>query len=101
MGGSIGNHFVCVSGKNSLFNRYRDSYRNKFRFFFTFQWIGGFVTFLFPQLKAAQKEKILPYHLFFGMTGFVLAIAAALLGLCEKAVLYVDIFGFLSSSNVQ
>lgn len=34
----------------------------------------------------------MPYHIFFGMTGFVLAIAAALLGLSEKATLYVCIF---------
>lgn len=57
----------------------------------TFQWIGGFVTFLFPQLKAAQREVIMPYHIFFGMSGFILAIAAALLGLSEKAGLYVHI----------
>lgn len=50
-----------------------------------FQWVAGFVTFLFPQLKAAKREAIMPYHIFFGMSGFVLAIAAALLGLSEKA----------------
>lgn len=42
----------------------------------------------------------MPYHIFFGMSGFVLAIAAALLGLSEKAGLYVDII-FTFSHNIS
>lgn len=53
---------------------------------FALQWLGGFISFLYPQLKAAQREQILPYHVFFGMSGFVLAIATTLLGLGEKAI---------------
>lgn len=52
---------------------------------FVCQWIGGFVSFLFPQVRAPLKEAIMPYHIFFGLTGYVLAIAAALLGISEKA----------------
>lgn len=43
------------------------------------------MTFLYPQLKGVQKEKILPIHIYFGLTGYILAIAAALLGISEKA----------------
>lgn len=55
-------------------------------FTFIAQWIGGFVSFLFPQLKVEYREKILPYHVFFGMTSFVLATTATVLGLAEKAI---------------
>lgn len=50
-----------------------------------FQWIGGFVSFLYPQMNVPQREAFMPIHIFFGMAGYVLAIAAALLGLSEKA----------------
>jgi len=51
---------------------------------FVFQWIGGFVTFLYPQVRAPLKETIMPFHIYFGLTGYVLAVAAALLGISEK-----------------
>lgn len=43
------------------------------------------VTFMFPVLKAQIRSAYLPVHVYFGVTGFVLATAAALLGLTEKA----------------
>lgn len=52
---------------------------------FEFQWIGGFVTFLYPQLRGSYKSTLLPYHIFFGLLGYVLEVIAALLGLSEKA----------------
>lgn len=52
---------------------------------FVAQWIGGFVSFLFPQVRAPLKEAIMPYHIYFGLTGYILAVAAALLGISEKA----------------
>jgi len=51
---------------------------------FVLQWIGGFVSFLYPQVRQPLKETIMPLHIYFGLTGYVLAIAAALLGISEK-----------------
>lgn len=52
---------------------------------FSLQYVVGFATFLFPQLKEPIRETVMPIHIFFGLLGFVMAIAAALLGLSEKA----------------
>lgn len=51
-----------------------------------FQFLAGFISFLCPVLPNKQREKYVPVHVFFGLAGFVLAIAAALLGLCEKQI---------------
>lgn len=51
---------------------------------FVLQWTGGFVSFLYPQVRAPLKEAIMPFHIYFGLTGYVLAVAAALLGISEK-----------------
>lgn len=51
---------------------------------FVCQWIGGFVSFLYPQVRTPLKETIMPFHIYFGLTGYVLAVAAALLGISEK-----------------
>lgn len=55
---------------------------------FSFQYVVGFVTFLFPQLKDPIKETVMPIHIFFGLLGFVMAVGAALLGLSEKALFH-------------
>lgn len=47
--------------------------------------MGGFVTFLFPQLRGSTRAAVMPYHIFFGFVGYMLAVVAALLGLAEKA----------------
>lgn len=52
---------------------------------FSMQYVIGFVTFLFPELKMPIKETVMPAHVFFGVLGFVMAIGAALLGMSEKA----------------
>lgn len=51
-----------------------------------FQFLAGFISFLCPVLPNKQREKYVPVHVFFGLAGFVLAISAALLGLCEKQI---------------
>lgn len=51
----------------------------------SFQWLGGLFSFLIPMISMPMREKMMPYHVFFGISGYVLAIAAALLGLAEKA----------------
>lgn len=43
------------------------------------------MTFLFPQLRDSYKSTIMPYHIFFGLLGYAMAVVAALLGLSEKA----------------
>jgi len=54
--------------------------------FFVLQWLGGFFSFLYPIISAQQRESFMPTHIYFGLAGYIMAIAAALLGLCEKAV---------------
>lgn len=56
---------------------------------FGLQWIGGFFSFLYPLISAPQREAIMPLHIYFGLTGYILAVAAALLGLSEKAFFHV------------
>lgn len=51
---------------------------------FLCQWVAGFVSFLYPQIRAPLKEAYMPLHIYFGITGYVLAVAAALLGISEK-----------------
>ncbi|XP_055373336.1 plasma membrane ascorbate-dependent reductase CYBRD1 isoform X2 [Condylostylus longicornis] len=53
---------------------------------FAGQWVGGFVAFLLPGMKESLKATIMPFHVYFGLFGFVLAIASALMGLTEKAI---------------
>jgi cytochrome b-561 len=52
---------------------------------FACQYVGGFVSYLYPGLRQNVKETYMPIHIFFGLCGFILSIAAALLGLSEKA----------------
>ncbi|CAD7082868.1 unnamed protein product [Hermetia illucens] len=52
---------------------------------FACQWLGGFVSYLLPGMRQVYKEAYMPVHIFFGLFGFVLAVASALLGLSEKA----------------
>lgn len=52
---------------------------------FACQYVAGFITYLFPMLKEHIRIFYMPIHIFFGLLGFVLAIAACLLGLSEKA----------------
>ena len=46
----------------------------------------GLVTFLLPGLASHLRTTFLPIHVFSGIAVFVLAAAAALLGLTEKAL---------------
>lgn len=53
---------------------------------FILQWIGGFFSYLYPVISAQQRETFMPTHVFFGLAGYVTAVAAAVLGVCEKAI---------------
>lgn len=52
---------------------------------FACQYVVGFIAFLFPMLKEPLRVFYMPIHIFFGLLGFVMAIAACLLGINEKA----------------
>jgi len=52
---------------------------------FACQYVAGFTCYLFPMLKEPLRIFYMPIHIFFGLLGFVLAIATCLLGISEKA----------------
>jgi cytochrome b-561 len=52
---------------------------------FGLQYVCGFMAYLVPGTKEPLKEFYMPYHVYFGLAGFVFAIGAALMGLSEKA----------------
>ncbi|PON66410.1 Cytochrome b561 and DOMON domain-containing protein [Trema orientale] len=51
---------------------------------FAFQWLYGFLTFFFPGGSATLKSESLPWHVFFGLFVYILALGTASLGLLEK-----------------
>ena len=53
---------------------------------FCMQWVCGFVSFLFPKLSDGLRRLYLPHHKFWGMAIFIMACAAALMGITEKAI---------------
>ncbi|XP_054164154.1 transmembrane ascorbate-dependent reductase CYB561-like isoform X2 [Oppia nitens] len=57
---------------------------------FTSQYALGFVSFLFPGLAPGYRRIVLPYHVYIGVTLFVLAAVTSLLGITEKAFFSLD-----------
>ncbi|XP_017064635.1 plasma membrane ascorbate-dependent reductase CYBRD1 isoform X1 [Drosophila eugracilis] len=53
---------------------------------FSLQYVAGFVAFLAPGLRENYRVAMMPLHIYFGLFGFVLAIASAVMGLTEKAI---------------
>lgn len=51
---------------------------------FGIQWLIGFVTFFFPGLPQPVRASVLPWHVFFGLFIYGLAIATTELGFLEK-----------------
>ncbi|GLJ49044.1 hypothetical protein SUGI_1034610 [Cryptomeria japonica] len=51
---------------------------------FGLQWVVGFIAFLYPGASKNRRERILPWHLFFGLFLYAMAIAAAETGILEK-----------------
>lgn len=66
-----------------------------------FQWVGGFFSFLYPIISAQQRESFMPTHIYFGLAGYIMAIAAALLGLCEKTIFKLYVCNSFASINVM
>lgn len=52
---------------------------------FAFQYVAGLLCFLFPVVRGSFKVSYMPLHIFFGILGFILAMIACLLGICEKS----------------
>ncbi|XP_054787667.1 transmembrane ascorbate ferrireductase 1 [Prosopis cineraria] len=48
------------------------------------QWIYGFVIFMYPGGDPGLRRVSVPWHIVFGLTVYVMAVAAALLGFLEK-----------------
>jgi len=53
---------------------------------FGMQWLSGLLVFLFPVAGAKLRANLLPFHQYYGSAIFALVIAAALMGLLEKAI---------------
>ncbi|XP_055608002.1 transmembrane ascorbate-dependent reductase CYB561 isoform X2 [Uranotaenia lowii] len=67
---------------------------------FGLQYVFGFVSYLFPGLREPLRATYMPVHIFFGILGFVLAIAASCLGLLEKAIFSIDKYSSLPAQGV-
>lgn len=53
---------------------------------FCLQYVAGFMAFLVPGMRENYKIALMPLHIYFGLFGFVLAIASAVMGITEKAI---------------
>ncbi|XP_028769500.1 probable transmembrane ascorbate ferrireductase 2 [Neltuma alba] len=62
-------------------------------FLFFIQWVAGFMTYWFPGGSRNSRISLLPWHVFFGIYIYGLAIATAATGILEKAT-------FLQTSKV-
>lgn len=67
---------------------------------FALQYVFGFVSYLFPGVREPLRATYMPVHVFFGILGFILAIAASLLGLSEKAFFSISNYSNLPASGV-
>ncbi|OAY60382.1 transmembrane ascorbate ferrireductase 2 [Manihot esculenta] len=54
-------------------------------FLFGMQWVAGFVTFWYPGGSRNGRAILLPWHVFFGVYIYALAVATATTGILEKA----------------
>lgn len=52
---------------------------------FVSQFIIGFISFLFPGITLTYRRLLMPFHVYIGLTLFVMSCATALLGITEKA----------------
>ncbi|XP_059640055.1 transmembrane ascorbate ferrireductase 2 [Cornus florida] len=54
-------------------------------FLFSIQWASGFVTFWYPGGSRNGRATLLPWHVFFGVYIYALAVATCTTGILEKA----------------
>ncbi|KAF4519189.1 hypothetical protein B566_EDAN008252 [Ephemera danica] len=67
---------------------------------FCCQFFAGLTAFLWPGTKLSLRGAYMPIHRFFGMAGFIFAVAAALMGLLEKAHWVIKDYQTLSSEGL-
>ncbi|XP_068141794.1 plasma membrane ascorbate-dependent reductase CYBRD1 isoform X1 [Drosophila tropicalis] len=67
---------------------------------FSLQYVAGFVAYLAPGIRENYKIAMMPFHIYFGLFGFVLAIASALMGLTEKAIFAIPTYSALPAAGV-
>jgi len=53
---------------------------------FSLQWVSGLTVFLFPVAGPKLRANLLPFHQYYGSAIFALVVAAAMMGLLEKAI---------------
>lgn len=53
-------------------------------FLFSIQWVAGFTTFWYPGGSRNSRASLLPWHVFFGIYMYALAIATTVTGILEK-----------------
>ncbi|GIX89734.1 hypothetical protein CDAR_245171 [Caerostris darwini] len=54
--------------------------------FFCLQYLGSFITFMLPWMPTVWRARIMPFHTFFGVGLFIMAVATAEMGITEKLV---------------
>ncbi|XP_052195836.1 transmembrane ascorbate ferrireductase 2 [Diospyros lotus] len=54
-------------------------------FLFCIQWVAGFVTFWYPGGSGNSRTRLMPWHVFFGVYIYALAVATCTTGILEKA----------------
>lgn len=59
---------------------------------FGLQYVAGFTAYLAPGWRQQLKVAYMPLHIYFGLFGFVLAIASGLMGITEKAIFAMWVF---------
>ncbi|XP_030081839.1 cytochrome b reductase 1 isoform X2 [Drosophila hydei] len=67
---------------------------------FCLQYVAGFMAFLVPGMRENYKIALMPLHIYFGLFGFVLAIASAVMGLTEKAIFAIPNYSTLPAAGV-
>lgn len=60
----------------------------------------GFSAFLYPRFQDSLRTILLPYHVFFGQVIFVLAIAAAVCGITQKAMFSIAYYSRLPMAGI-
>nr|XP_014094471.1 cytochrome b reductase 1 isoform X1 [Bactrocera oleae] len=68
---------------------------------FGLQYVAGFTAYLAPGWRQQLKVAYMPLHIYFGLFGFVLAIASGLMGITEKAIFAISDYSSFSSAGVM
>lgn len=66
---------------------------------FACQLVAGLVTFLYPGLKQTLRAAYMPVHVYFGVLGFVCAVASSIMGILEKNIFNVKKYSSFDSET--